>query len=116
MPAGASLWHAGRVPRSTRSDRRARSRAHQKLVNDLERLARLQPGGAPDRPIEVASVAQIEVIATRDPCPLCEGSTQLLEHAQETIDGVRLRVVRLSCTACAVPRAVWFRVREPLQS
>lgn len=104
------------MPRSPRTARRQRARAHAKLVGDLERLARLQPGGAPDRPIAVASVAQVEVIAARGPCPLCEGSLQLLEHAQETIEGERLRVVRLQCTACGTPRAVWFRLVEPLQS
>jgi hypothetical protein len=81
-------------------------------VSDLERLARLQPGGAPDRPIEIASPAQVEIIAERKPCPLCEGTLALREHAQE--DG--LRVARLECTSCGVARAVWFRLLEPLQS
>jgi hypothetical protein len=85
-------------------------------VDDLERLARLQPGGAPDRPVEIESAAQVEPIATRTPCPLCEATLALREHAQETVDGERLRVARLDCTSCGVPRSIWFRLREPLQS
>lgn len=85
-------------------------------MDDLERLARLQPGGAPDRPLEIASPAQVEVIAERTPCPLCGATLALREHAQETVSGERLRVARLACTSCGVPRAVWFRLLEPLQS
>lgn len=104
------------MPRSTRPERRARARAQAKLVDDLERLARLQPGGAPDRPIEIESPAQVEVIAERTPCPRCEAMLTLREHALETVEGDVLRVARLACTSCGVPRDVWFRLLEPLQS
>jgi hypothetical protein len=35
-----------------------------------------------------------------------------VEHAAETIDGVRLRVARVTCTACGTGRAIYFRLRE----
>ena len=82
-------------------------------MRDLERLARLEVGGAPDRPLPVESVAQIEVMAMSRPCPLCQGNVRLVEHAAETVDGVRLRVVRIACTLCGVLRARYFRLDEP---
>jgi hypothetical protein len=98
---------AGRRPRAAR---RAQAREQAEHLRDLERLARLEAGGAPERPLTVESVAQIEVMATSRPCPLCQGSVRLVEHAAETVDGIRLRVVRLACTLCGVARARYFRL------
>jgi hypothetical protein len=92
--------------------RRARARAHRKLVRDQERLARLQPGGASERPIIIDSPARVEVIAGTMPCPLCAGTLRVDEHAATTVGGVRLRVARVVCTVCRVPRSVWFRLGE----
>jgi hypothetical protein len=94
--------------------RRERARVHERLVRDLERLARLAPGGAPDRPRPIVSPAQVEVIATAAPCPLCEGVLRLDQHASETHDGVRLRVARVACTTCGVRRDLWFRLDDAL--
>jgi len=101
---------AGRRPRAAR---RARTRGHAALVRDLERLARLEPGGSPDRPLAVESVAQVDVMATRRPCPLCEGNVRLVEHVAETVDGIRLRVAQIACTLCGVARARYYRLDEP---
>jgi len=97
---------------SPRAARRTRARAHAELVRDLERLARLAPGGAPERPRAIDSPAQVEVIAAATPCPLCRGGLRVDEHASETRDGVRLRVARVACTTCGVRRALWFRLGE----
>jgi len=104
---------ARRTP-SARAARRGRARAHATLVRDLERLARLAPGGSPERPIDVGSPAQIEPMALAKPCPLCEGSLALEHHAAETIDGVRLRVVAVRCVQCGVRRRLYFRLAAPL--
>jgi hypothetical protein len=98
--------------RRSRRERRARAREQTALVRDLEKLARLEPGGGPDKPLIVESVAQVEVMATSRPCPLCEGGLRLVEHAAETVDGARLRVARLTCTMCGVSRARYFRLDE----
>ena|SRR5437867_9441123 len=97
-----------------RAARRASARAHGKVIRDLERLARLQPGGTPDRPLEVDSPARVEVKAHATPCPLCGATLHLDEHAAETVDGIRLRVARLTCTACRTSRALYFRLAPPL--
>ncbi len=100
----------GRGKPSARALRRGRARTHEKLVRDLDRLARLAPGGTPARPIEIASPAQVDVIAQAAPCALCGGTIRLEEHAAETVDGVRLRVARITCAACGTRRALYFRL------
>jgi hypothetical protein len=103
----------GRRPASPRAARRTGARAHAKIIRDKERLALLAPGGAPDRPIAVASPVQVDVMAAARPCPLCDASLRVEEHAAETVDGVRLRVARVACTACGSRRGIWFRLAEP---
>jgi hypothetical protein len=95
---------------SPRLVRRLRGRAHERLVADLERLARLAPGGAPDRPLVVEAPSQVEPIAEGTVCPLCEGALRLVTHAAETHEGMRLRVAHVRCTACGVRRALYFRL------
>jgi hypothetical protein len=83
---------------------------HAGLVGDLERVARLAPGGAPDRPFEVESPTQVEPIAEGTACPLCQGALRLRDHAAETHEGIRLRVAHVRCTACGVERGLYFRL------
>jgi hypothetical protein len=95
-----------------RGVRRERARLHENLVRDLERLARLEPGGSPDRPIVIDSPAVVDVRALAKPCPLCAGPLRLEEHAATEIDGVRLRVAAVACTQCATRRSLYFRLQE----
>ena len=95
-----------------RTERRARGRLHEKLVRDLERLARLEPGGSPDRPIVIDSPAIVDIRAVAKPCPLCDGPLKLEEHAADEIDGTRLRIATVACTQCGVRRKLYFRLEE----
>ena len=104
---------AARKP-TTRAGRRARGREQQRLVRDQERLAALEPGGAPERPLVVESAAQVEPKATAAPCPLCDGTVRLEAHEAESIGGDLLRVARVACTSCGVRRRRWFRLAAPL--
>lgn len=79
-------------------------------MRDLERLARVEPGGSPDRPIEIDTPAIVEVRALAKPCPLCQGPLRLEEHAAVEIDGARLRVAAVACTQCGVQRSLYFRL------
>jgi len=97
-----------------RASRRTRARDHGRLVRDLERLARLEPGGAPDRPLDVESPSQVEVMAAGRPCPLCKGTLRLEEHAAATVGTRCLRVAHLRCTGCRVQRSLYFRLVERL--
>lgn len=103
----------GKRKPSPRAVRRARAREDQALLGDLERLARLAAGGAPDRPIDVEAPTQVEPIAEAGACPLCDGALHLVSHAAETHAGARLRVAHLRCTSCGVERARYFRLAGP---
>jgi len=100
----------GKRKPSPRTVRRMQGRAHESLVKDLERLARLAPGGAPDRPLDVEAPTQVEPIAEATVCPLCEGALRLENHAAETHEGNRMRVAHMRCTNCGVERALYFRL------
>lgn len=92
-----------------RALRRAEERAQQKLARDLTKLAAMEPGGAPDRPIVIASPSEVEVRATA-PCAVCRSTVKVEEHTAETLGGRRLRVARVVCTFCRARRAVYFQL------
>jgi hypothetical protein len=99
-----------------RSERRERERAAVKLVRAREKLAHLTPGGAPERPVDVASSSVIAVRARGWPCPQCGGGLRLEEETAEKIDGRSLRAARMICQTCGAPRTIWFRIGSPLPS
>jgi len=96
--------------------RREAARAGEKLARDRQRLARREEGGTPDRPIQVESASQIEPHALSLACLRCEGSNRLEEHAAATVEGERLRIVRLACARCGTRRELWFRIALKLPS
>jgi hypothetical protein len=105
-----------------RTERRERERALDKLGRDRERLARLEPGGTPERPVVVESASQIEPHALAMSCLRCDGEERLDEHAAVTVPAsggageVRLRVTRLRCARCGARREVWFSIAPSLPS
>jgi hypothetical protein len=96
-----------------RRDRRAQARARDKLVRELEELARLEPGGTPEQPLLIDSPVLVDTRAVAKPCPLCGASLRLDAHTAEVVDGVRLRVAAVACTGCGTRRAIYFRLVEP---
>lgn len=80
------------------------------LARDRERLFALEPGGSPERPIEVSAASVVESRAASKACPRCGGRHLLLEHAAVMIGGARLREARLACRECGSRRSLWFRV------
>lgn len=104
---------ATRKPRP-RTERRARERDARRHVRDREKLALLEPGGAPDRAIEVASASVIDARARSSPCPQCGGSLRLESQTAEQVDGQSLRAARLRCATCHAPRVFWFRITTAL--
>jgi hypothetical protein len=95
---------------SNRAARRERDRTTVKFARDVERLYRLDPGGSPERPIQLEAASQLDSHATARPCPLCQGTLRLDDHTAETIEGARLRVAHLSCTSCHVRRTLYFQL------
>jgi hypothetical protein len=109
---------AARTPKPTRprAERRAEARQTGKDVRERERLARLEPGGAPDRPIEVITASLVEPRAKGMPCAVCghTGSVRLDDHTARTIDGDALRLAHVRCAMCGYARVVYFAIRPPL--
>jgi hypothetical protein len=107
---------AGSKKPSDRAARRASERAAEKLSVAREKLARLEPGGSVDNPIEVPSASVIEPRASAMPCPRCEGERKVVEHTAATAGERRVRVVRVRCVRCGAVREVYFRVGTALPS
>ncbi|MCU1279966.1 MAG: hypothetical protein JWM53_3512 [bacterium] len=96
-----------------RTERRVRERAARQLVRDRQRLAALERGGAPERPIEVPSTSVIAARVRSTPCPLCSGTLRIDDESAETRDGKLLHAAHASCASCAVARTLWFTVAAP---
>jgi hypothetical protein len=111
-------WSAMKSPkkRSARTERRAAERDARKRTHDRLRLATLEPGGRPDRPVEVESASVIEPSAAAAPCVACGGRVRVEDHAARTVDGVSLRVVRVRCPTCGLGRELFFRIVVALPS
>jgi hypothetical protein len=101
-------------PVRPRTGRRAEERANAKLARDQERLAALEPGGDPSRPVAVESASQVEPHALALRCLRCGGGNRLDAHEAVSVEGERLRVARLRCAQCGAPRALWFRLAPRL--
>lgn len=94
--------------------RRALAREEAKLARERALLAEVEPGGSPERPRDVESPAQIDVIAERIECTTCGEALRLDQHAAREVDGVTLRAAELTCIGCGLPRTIWFRLAGPV--
>ena len=103
------------MAKRSRTERREAEREAAKLTRVRMKLAALEPGGNPDRPIEVASASIIESHAASMPCAACgEQSLRVEEHAADLPR--RLRVVHVMCQRCGTRREVFFRIGTVLPS
>ena len=102
---------AGKKPRTVR---RALDRETLKLAQQRERLANLEAGGAPSRPIEIVSASLVEITAEAMACPRCGGRLRVEEHVAQTLDGVPLRIAWTRCRQCGHRRPVHFRITTAL--
>jgi hypothetical protein len=96
-----------------RSQRRAAERATDKLARQRERLLELEPGGTPERPIDVESASVVEPRAQSLPCPRCGTPLRVDAHLAPSTPGMRLREVQASCPRCGHRRSIWFRLAGP---
>jgi hypothetical protein len=100
--------------RKPRAERRAQARLATKDIRDRERLATLEPGGSPDRPIEIVSASLVEPKARDLPCVICGGAVHLDDHTARTIDGLALRLAHVRCPSCSYARAIYFLIDSEL--
>jgi hypothetical protein len=104
---------AQRKPARPRTARRAALRSADKLVQQRERLFLLEPGGSPERPIDVESPSVVEPKASSKTCPRCEVAFRVETHRAPSVDGMRLREAEVSCPRCGQRRSLWFRLVGP---
>jgi hypothetical protein len=98
-----------RAPRARTAARRRRL-ADEKLFQARMKLMDLEPGGSPERPIDVGTAALIEPKARSMPCPRCEEPFDVASHEAHADDRGRLREVALDCRTCGTKRSAWFRI------
>ncbi len=97
-----------------RTERREAERAAAKLATQRDKLARLEPGGAPEHPIDVTTAAVIEAHARSLPCVRCgEQHARLDGHEARAVGGRHLRVIDSSCPRCGAGRTLYFRIVAP---
>jgi hypothetical protein len=77
------------------------------------KLMDLEPGGSPERPIDVGTAALVEPKARSVPCPRCEEPFDIASHEAYMDDHRRLREVVLRCRHCGTTRSLWFRIVQP---
>jgi endogenous inhibitor of DNA gyrase (YacG/DUF329 family) len=100
-----------------RTERREAARDAAKIARVRMKLAVLEAGGGPDRPIEVTSASIIEPHASSMPCAACGNpAVRVEEHVAQTIETRRLRVVHVVCPRCGTRREVYFRIGTVLPS
>lgn len=107
----SGLGHSLQVVRDkrARTSSRALARRAEKIAQKREKLARLDPGGSPQRPVEIASASVVELRAEREPCLGCEKPVRCTEHRVEG----GLRVARVVCKECGRERSYYFRLGTP---
>ncbi len=93
-----------------RARRRASAQAARRLAADRERLAALEPGGSPERPLEVESASIVEPRAVDLGCLHCDAVPRVEAQDAVRVDDRVLRRVRLRCRACGAEREVWVRI------
>jgi len=93
-----------------RNLRRALEREQDKLSAARRRLLKLEAGGSPERPIEVASAAVIEARAASVPCPDCAGELRAESHEAREHEGELVREVTSICRRCGAALAQYFRI------
>ncbi len=94
------------IPRRPIHEYRPRQPVAADVAAARERLARLEPGGSAERPIDVESASQIEPRALGTPCLRCDGPYRLDDH---TVDR-DVRVVSVHCGHCGAGRVLYYRV------
>lgn len=86
--------------------------ADDKLVRARMKLMDLEPGGTPERPMDVSTAALVEPKARSIPCPRCEEPFGVESHEAHAGGHGRLREVALECRNCGTTRKAWFRIVE----
>lgn len=99
-----------------RTVRRAIERELGALADAREKLARISDGGAPERPLTVASASIVEPRALALGCARCEGELRVESHDALSTPQGALRRVRARCRGCGAIREIWLQIVVSLPS
>jgi len=94
----------------SRTVRRQLEREQRKLDDARWKLALLQVGFHPSRPIEVESASQIEPMVRGMRCPVCDVTFHVLEHTASPSG----RKVTARCPQCGRSPHLYFVIRPAL--
>jgi hypothetical protein len=95
-----------------RTELRELERQQEKLWHAREKLALLEPGGTPERPLDVRSASVVEARAEAEPCLRCGQPVRCEEHTVLKTRNGLVRVTKLRCPSCAATRELYFRILE----
>ena len=98
-------------PAKPRTERRRAERKLRDVVQLRTKLADLEDGGTPERPIAAATPSVIESKTATKACPLCGGGVVITGHDVVQREGHSLRAVRAKCKLCHVERTTYFEIR-----
>ena len=101
---------------SPNAERRAAQRAREKIADASEKLAKLEAGGSPERPIDLETASLVEPHARSMPCVRCGNEVRVALHEAKTLGERRLRVVETKCTHCGAIRVLYMRITTALLS
>lgn len=93
-----------------RTELRASARQQEKLFEARTKLALLEPGGTPARPLELSSASVVEARAEAEPCLRCDRATRCVEHTTLSTPHGLLRVARVRCPGCGSERLLYLRI------
>ncbi len=97
-----------------RTVRREDDRARKKDLEARLALAKLEVGGAPERPLVVVSASVVEPQALGLACIACDAvNGRLVEHVVAPHAGEILRLVTTRCFECGSTAKHWFRISPP---
>lgn len=100
-------------PKRARAVRREADRTQEKLAATARKLVTLEPGGAPDRPIEIESASVVETDAGSQPCSICGGTALVTDHRVIEHEGRRLRALALRCKLCSEAWNRYYWIAAP---
>ena len=97
-----------------RTVRREDDRARKKDLEARLALAKLEVGGAPERPLVVVAAAVVGPRARGLACIACDAvNGRLVEHVVAPHAGEILRLVTTRCFECGSTAKHWFRISPP---
>ena len=91
-----------------RTERRTAARRNEKLASARARLETIDPGASPDRPIELVSPSQVDVVARSLRCPRCDVGLYIVHERGHVLGGRVCRAVELECRQCGRRRTAHF--------